>query len=65
MKSGLQTLLEGLSGFGLDPREWCLEVERWSGPFAKLSVYSLSDNKLWLEGWAAQGQWINLTLGGL
>lgn len=64
MNAEIQTLRENLSEFGLDPKEWVLEIKKKIGSFFELEVRNQSDVGLILQGYADQGVWLNLSYQG-
>jgi len=68
MHPHIQDLHHGLKDFGLNPKEWCLEVqcERGNplGATLKYGIHSLLDENLVLEGWAVQNVWLNVCYCG-
>ena len=62
MKLNLSALLQQLTQFGLNPREWRVEVTNAQGRLAQLQLRSKGKRSLALSGWAHEDRWIKLSL---
>jgi hypothetical protein len=59
-----QTLLGQLTDFGLNPREWRLEIKTLSGALLKIRLFNKIDKGLVLHGFADRSTWLDLSYQG-
>ena len=53
-----------LADFGLDPREWRLEIIRRSGGLLQVLIRNCDDQELVFSGWTDRQSWLNLSYYG-
>lgn len=59
-----QILLTQLQDFGLDPRDWRLEISKSVGEIFQVRIFNLTENGLVLHGFADQAAWLDLSYQG-
>ncbi len=64
MKSNLAVLRRRLRDFGLDPLDWCIEVQSILGSIEKIEISSVTDDRLRFEGWASKNNWLSISYYG-
>ncbi len=57
----LEILKDKLTDFGLNPREWALDIQRVTGG---LMIVRVSKPGIQLIGWAEREAWVSLTYHG-
>ena len=62
MRLNLNALMQQLTQFGLNPREWMVEVTNANGRMAHLQLRSKAERTLAFSGWAHRDRWIKLSL---
>jgi hypothetical protein len=59
-----QTLLSQLTDFGLNPREWRLEINAAPGALLKVRLFNKVEKGLVLYGFADRSTWLDLSYQG-
>jgi hypothetical protein len=59
-----QTLLAQLADFGLNPREWRLEIKALPGAILKIQLFNKIEKGLVLQGFADRSTWLDLSYQG-
>lgn len=59
-----QNLLSQLNQFGLNPREWRLEIQALKGAILHIQLFNKLESGLVLQGFADQNSWLDLSYQG-
>lgn len=59
-----QSLLSQLNQFGLNPREWRLEIQSLTGAILHIQLFNKIESDLVLQGFADQNSWLDLSYQG-
>jgi hypothetical protein len=59
-----QTLLSQLTDFGLNPRDWRLEIKVVPGALLKIQLFNKIEKGLVLHGFADRSTWLDLSYQG-
>ena len=60
----MELLKAGLREFGLDPKEWILNIKLQMDNLAKIEVKPVTEDEPVFEGWAEASRWRSLGLHG-
>lgn len=59
-----QSLLSQLTDFGLNPREWRMEIKALKGAILHIQLFNKLETGLVLQGFADRNSWLDLSYQG-
>lgn len=59
-----QSLLSQLTDFGLNPRDWRMEIKSLSGAIFHIQLFNKLESGLVLQGFADRHAWLDLSYQG-